>query len=97
MSSFIKKALLPIIIFTLLLIFMLHLINNQKNNNAIKSNYVLKSYKNTVALYNGEEIITIYDSIVLNTLPSKDIQNFNNGIPVSTKAQAETYLEDFDG
>lgn len=60
-------------------------------------NYCLKSYKNTVALYNGEEIIQIYNNIVLNTLPEQDVINFNNGIAVATPAQAEIILEDFDG
>lgn len=96
MRLFTAKILFPILCFISAFLIILHFITQyQKTDTSVS--YTLKSYKNTVALYNGEEIITIYDNIVLNTLPPKDIQNFKNGIPVSTKAQAETYLEDFDG
>ena len=96
MQFFIKKILFPILCFVSTFLIILHFITQyQKTDTSVS--YTLKSYKNTVALYNGEEIIQVYNSIVLNTLPQKDIESFNNGIPVSTKAQAETYLEDFDG
>ncbi len=94
MSLFIKKVLFPIAIFCSVFVLSLHLFNNP---DAPDDNYILKAYKNTVALYNGEELIKTYNNIVLNTLPKKDIQNFNIGIPVATPAQAELFLEDFDG
>ncbi len=95
MQVFIRKILFPVLCFTSAFLIILHFITDyQKTDTSV--NYTLKSYKNTVALYNGEEIIKVYSSIVLNTLPQKDIQNFNNGIPVSTQTQAEAYLEDFD-
>ena len=59
-------------------------------------NYTLKAYKNTVALYNGEEIVKIYDDVVLNTLPEKDIYLFKSGLSVTSPEQADCYLEDFD-
>lgn len=95
MPVFIKKILLPILVFISVVIIILYFINDYQNANR-SVNYTLKSYKNTVALYNGEEIIKIYSNIVLNTLPQKDIQSFNSGIPVATQIQAETYLEDFE-
>lgn len=96
MSVFIKKILFPILIFiSVFMLILYHISYHQATNTSVS--YTLKSYKNTVALYNGEKIIKIYNSIVLNTLPEKDIQNFNNGIPVTTPTQAEAYLEDFDG
>lgn len=95
MPVFIKKILLPILVFISVVIIILYFINDYQNTNR-SVNYTLKSYKNTVALYNGEEIIKIYSNIVLNTLPQKDIQSFNSGIPVATQIQAETYLEDFE-
>ena len=96
MQFFIKKILFPILCLISAFLMILHFITQyQKTDTSVS--YTLKSYKNTVALYNGEEIIQVYNSIVLNTLPQKDIESFNKGISVSTKAQAETYLEDFDG
>lgn len=94
MAVFIKKILFPILLFTAAFILVLHFPDDTKATNI---NYTLKAYKNTVALYNGEKIVNIYDSIVLNTLPQKDIQNFKSGIPVASPEQAAFYLEDFDG
>lgn len=95
-AIFIKKILLPILTFIAVFLLILYFINDYQNTRT-SVNYVLKSYKNTVALYNGEEIVQIYNNIVLNTLPEKDIINFNNGISVTTPAQAEVILEDYDG
>ena len=93
MSIFIQKVLFPTLLFTAIFLIILHSINNSKTKN---SNYTLKAYKNTVALYNGEEIISIYDNIILNTLPQKDIQNFHTGINFTSSIQAEQYLDDFE-
>jgi hypothetical protein len=97
MPFFIKKILFPILIFLsiLLLVFKIDSHDNTTTP-ATDISYTLKSYKNTIALYCGDEIVEIYDNIVLNTLPPEDVKNFNSGIPVSTPAQAELYLEDFD-
>ena len=64
---------------------------NQKNNA-----YTLKTYKNTVALYNGEDVVKVYSDIVLNTLPEKDVITFNSGIKVSNQQEAETIIQDYD-
>lgn len=96
MSKFIKKSLLSIVLFTALLALIVFLVKNntQPKNQDI---YILKSYKNSVALYKNDELFKIYDNIVLNTLPQKDIQLFNSGISVSTPTEAEILLEDYDG
>ena len=73
----IKKILLPLFVLLCALLIMLHF---NKKHTANNPNFTLKSYKNTVALYNGREIVEIYSEIVLNTLPEKDIQSFKNGI-----------------
>ena len=96
MSVLLKK----ILFITALCLSVLVLTLTANNNSSIettKNTYLLKAYKNTVALYKDEEIITIYENVILNTLPENDIQNFNKGIEVSTPAQAETLLEDYDG
>lgn len=96
MPHFIKKILFIILIFASSLLIILYFINDYHNPHT-RIYYTLKSYKNTVALYKNEEIIKIYNHIVLNTLPERDVQNFNKGISVTTPTQAESYLEDFDG
>ena len=96
MPSFIKKTLFSAIIIAFSIVIMIYLLNNTKTSDT-NTDYTLKSYKNTVALYNNEQILEIYSDIVLNTLPQKDIQNFNKGIPVKTPAAAQAYLENFDG
>ena len=90
MITFIKKILFPILIFTSIFILLLRFASNAQTD------YTLKSYKNTIALYNGKEIIKLYSEIVLNTLPEKDIQTFEKGITFSTTSQADNYLQDFE-
>lgn len=95
MSLFIRKVFFPIIAFSAVLILIIYFINDhQKVDDSV--DYILKSHKNTVALYKNGELIKTYDDIVLNTLPTKDILSFNNGISVTTPSQAEKFLEDFE-
>ncbi len=93
---FIKKILFPSILFCAVFLLVLNVIKD-KEKAEIKEKFMLKSYKNTVALYKNDELIRVYNNIVLNTLPQKDIQSFNKGIPVSNEIQAELMLEDYDG
>ena len=94
MNIFVKNILFPITIFIVLMLMLFHLAKNKPQSN--DSTYLIKSYKNTVALYQNEKIVKVYENIVLNTLPQQDILNFNKGIKVSTPTQAEIYLEDFE-
>ncbi len=95
MNIFIRKILFPIIVFTVVSILIFYYVTEHTKKD-VKTNYELKSYKNTIALYNDEKIVKIYDSIVLNTLPKSDIQNFNSGISVTNPTHADEYLENFD-
>ena len=98
MSILIKRIVFPVTLCLAVLVLTLTAVDNfaapQQRN--IADNYYLKAYKNTVALYNGEEIVEIYNNIVLNTLPEQDRISFNSGISVATPAQAEILLEDYD-
>jgi hypothetical protein len=58
---------------------------------------VLHSYGNNVALYNGEKIVEVYGSIMLDTLPEEDRRLLDNGIVFTTKKEALSAIEDFDG
>ena len=69
-------------------------ISNKKENPV---SWVLHSYGNNVALYRGEEIIEVYGSIMLDTLPADDKRQLDNGIVFSTRAEAVNAIEDYDG
>ncbi len=70
---------------------------------AIKSNkknpepWILQSYGNNVALYNGEEVVEVYGAIVLDNLPDEDKRLLDSGISFLTKEEAKTAIEDYDG
>ncbi len=68
-----------------------------KQPTQISDVYTLRAYKNTVALYKNDTMLTVYDDIVLNTLPQSDILAFRKGIAVSSQDEAENILEDYDG
>ena len=59
--------------------------------------YTLKSYKNTVALYKGDEILEVYNGIVLNNLPISDRDALNKGIEFENRTDAELSVENYDG
>lgn len=68
------------------------------SNNPVKSKpWVLQSYGNNVALFNGEEIIEVYGTIMIDTLPEEDKRMLNQGISFLTKEEAVTAIEDYDG
>ena len=59
--------------------------------------WVLQSYGNNVALFNGEKIIEVYGAIMLDTLPEEDKRLLDNGISFQTKQEAVRAIEDYDG
>ena len=82
------------VVFSLILTaFLLMSTKQQQTSNE----FVLKSYKNTVALYENGVKKEIYEEIVLNSLPSKDIADLNKGIIIADKDELLRILEDFDG
>lgn len=68
-----------------------------KNQSKQPERWVLHSYGNNVALYNGDEIIEVYGSIVLDTLPAEDKRLLDNGIAFESKEEAVNAIEDYDG
>ena len=68
-----------------------------KNRKEHPKTWVLHSYGNNVALYNGDKIIEVYGSIMLDTLPEEDRRLLDNGIIFSTKQEAVSAIEDYDG
>jgi hypothetical protein len=59
--------------------------------------WVLHSYGNNVALYNGDKIVEVYGGIVLDTLPLDDKRQLDNGIAFPTREEAVSAVEDYDG
>ncbi len=80
---------LLLLISTILLLF-----SDKKQEN---TEIILKSYKNTVALYENGVKKEVYEEIVLNTLPEKDIKELNVGIIINSNDELLRILEDFDG
>ncbi|MBO4732864.1 MAG: hypothetical protein J5662_00140 [Clostridia bacterium] len=91
-----KKTAAAIVIFTVILTALLILVAVRSDKPSV-STYILKGYNGTVALYKNEEIITVYDGIVLSTLPYADRQRFYEGITVSGPDDAQIIIEDYDG
>ncbi|MDO4608756.1 MAG: hypothetical protein Q4B40_06165 [Clostridia bacterium] len=92
---FFKKFIFPFIVAVAIFVIIFNTRQNQKKNDY--DGYMLKAYKNSVALYKNDIVIEVYNDIVLNTLPQKDIQSFNQGISVFSKEEAETLIENYDG
>lgn len=68
-----------------------------KNNSKQADNWVLRSYDNTVVLLNNDDVVEIFDQIVLDTLPSEDLKHLQSGIPFSSYDEAMSAVEDYDG
>lgn len=84
-------------VFALLFIFILGaFFIKPKEKIRDRSIYTLKSYRNCVALYENQELIEVYDEIVLNSLPVTDRKNLNKGINFDNKSQVHIALEDYD-
>lgn len=68
-----------------------------KNKQENPESWILHSYGNNVALYNGEKIIEVYGGIMLNTLPEEDKRLLDSGIAFPTREEAVNAVEDYDG
>ena len=68
-----------------------------KNRDYEPSSWILKTYGNSVALYNGEKLSAVYGDIVLDNLPPEDVKILENGIAFPTREEAEQAVEDYDG
>ena len=53
-----------------------------KNSTKVSPIYRLLAYENNVALYKNDELITVYDEIVLNSLTKYEQESFKKGIIV---------------
>jgi len=67
-----------------------------KNSVKVTPVYRLLAYENNVALYKNDELITIYDEIVLNSLTKYDQESFKKGIIVSEINKIDEIIEDYE-
>ncbi len=89
-------------VFTFLLLFTQY--NKGKITNILdegytanKHSYILRTVNGTVGLYDNNELIKIYENIVVSTLPLIDRDNLNTGIKLNDLEELRKIIEDFDG
>jgi len=86
-----------IVVITAILGITILSLNNNKNEKIKKDVYIMKSVNNTVALYKNEDLIKVYDRIVVDTLPVNDRLLLEKGIEFSSESEATLAAEDYDG
>lgn len=91
-----------LIIYILVITFCLSLIFlsiglAMKDSSKTSDNWHLASYGNSIALFNGDEIVEVYGAISLDTLPEADKELLRNGIAFPSKEEARMAIEDYDG
>lgn len=60
-------------------------------------NFTLAVWGNNAALFDGGQVIEIYDDIIVSSLPPADQTALEQGITITSFDQLESLLEDFDG
>lgn len=101
MDKFSKKVVI-ISVVTVLIAVTLVLVTfwyalSQRNETPTSEPWVLQTYGNNVALYNGDEVIEVYGAIMIDTLPAEDKRLLDNGISFLTREEAVMAIEDYDG
>lgn len=99
------KTIITIIITSISLIATISLLfftdkNSQNNPAATTSNntkYLVKYSGGNVVLFENEEIIERFDSVNFEVLPTEDKLLLEDGVVVSSIADAHRLIEDYDG
>ena len=69
----------------------------EKIENSQEKRYVLKEYENEIVLYEDEKIIKKYNDVSVFSLPIRDRSDLEKGISVKNEAEAELFIENYDG
>ena len=99
MNNYLRKSLyliticLTIAICIVLIVLGIAFDNQSKN----PEKWQHRSYGNGVALFKGKTIEEVYGNIVFDNLPKDDRRQLENGIAFSTKEEAVSAIEDYDG
>ncbi len=67
-----------------------------ENRNYEPAGWVLKAYGNSIALYNGGQVNTVFGEISLEELPEEDKRILENGIAFPTREEAVQAIEDYE-
>ena len=99
-----KKTIIIIVLAAILLIltvFLFFLPNGQLNetssNSSYKDNFVVKYHNQEVVLFNNDTVIERFEGVNFNLLPVEDRLLLEEGITVSSIADAHSLIEDYDG
>ena len=92
------------IVFSFIFIFLAVLIiaifvltGNEGDYKYTDTGYYMKSLNNTVVLYKNDDIVKVYDGIVVDTLPIADRDMLEKGVHFENIADADIAAEDYDG
>ena len=71
--------------------------NSQNENGNKQTKYVVKYLDGEVVLLKNDSVIEKFEDINFDLLPTEDKLLLEDGIIVSSKAEAHTLIEDYDG
>ncbi len=91
-----KRVAMTVIGFTFALSVILIMII-YKSPKRSEADYILKEYHGNIALYKGEEVISVYDGVILSAFPKSDRQKFIDGMHIDSPETAQEIIEDYDG
>ena len=92
-----KNIIIAAIVITLAALIIITVVGLAAGNKDYEpSGWVLKTYGNTVALYNHGEIDAVFGEIVIDDLPPDDVRILENGIAFPTREEAVKAIEDYE-
>lgn len=68
-----------------------------KEQTKSNTDWVIRSYEDTVVLMKDGEVVEIFGDISLESLPNEDKKHLEKGINFLTKDEALLAIEDYDG
>ena len=93
-----KKKLL--ILTFAVLITLTFIIASLSNNNVTQQSddtLVLKENNGQVVLFEGTQVLRVYDTIIIDVLPDSDKEALKRGITIENEEQLLSIIEDYDG
>ena len=91
-----RKTALCVIVFTLIISILLLLVAYRSYNTKTDM-YYLREYNGTVALFKNDDIMEVYNGVIVNNLPFSDQSRLKEGIKVAGAEEAQVIIEDYDG
>lgn len=68
-----------------------------KEQTSPNTNWIIRSYEDTVVLMKNGEVIEVFGDISIDSLPNEDKEHLERGINFLTKDEALLAIEDYDG